>query len=126
MSTMAEAIGKVVPPPCPTTAQWQSELRSICERGNAEGLRELCDRFRLKQKHPRIPFNFMERTRVVGNSALTGNQERQIVTSALTPLHIACENNNAEVMDALLDKRGAAVVFDSNERTPFKTAVDAG
>ena len=126
MSTMPQAIEKVVPPPCLTTAQWQSELRSICERGNAEGLRELCDRFRLKQKHPRIPFNFMERTRVVGNSALTGNQERQIVTSALTPLHIACENNNADVMDALLDKRGAAVVFDSNERTPFKTAVDAG
>ena len=32
MYTMAEAIAKVVPPPCLTTAQWQSELRSIYDK----------------------------------------------------------------------------------------------
>ena len=34
MSTtaMVEAISKVVPPPCLTTAQWQSELRSIYDK----------------------------------------------------------------------------------------------
>jgi hypothetical protein len=99
-------IAKVVPPPYLTTAQWQSELRSICERGNAEGLRELCGRSRLKQKHLGIPFNFVERTRVVGNSTLAGNQERETVASALTPLHIACNNNNVEVMNTLFDKQG--------------------
>ena len=32
MSTMPQAIAKVVPPPCLTTAQWQSELRSIYDK----------------------------------------------------------------------------------------------
>ena len=69
--------------PCKTKSRWQSELAEICNSGDEETLRDLCERFRLKKNTSRS--NSPARVKNDGANANPRHSARIVVVSHTTP-----------------------------------------
>ena len=98
-----------------------SELHIVCKSGNADDLRNLCEKYRLKQWHlgERFPDGLTQRDVFLG-------QPREKTADDLTPLHLACIYKNLEVVTDLVERGVDVTVIDSLGRTPFKCAIEIG